>query len=48
MKNKKYHIGGIFPKSNRKMVERGTIDTYMYNTRRHDRSQSWLGTDISI
>ena len=27
MKNKKYHIIGIFPKTNRKIVELGKVDT---------------------
>ena len=34
IKNKKYHAVGTFPKSNRKTVERGKIDTP--NTHIHD------------
>ena len=45
-KNKKYHTVGIFPKSNRKIVERDKIDTN--NTQMHDRSFSWLGTGTSL
>ena len=45
-KNKKYHTVGIFPKSNRKIVERDKIDTP--STQIHDRSLSWLGTGISL
>ena len=39
---KKYHIVGTVLKSNRKMVERGKIDTP--NTQIYDRSISWHGT----
>jgi len=46
MKNKKYHTVETVLKSNRKIVERGKIDTT--NTQRHDRSLSWLGTGTSI
>ena len=45
MKSKKYHTVGTFPKSNRKIVERGKIDTT--NTHVHDRSVSWISTYIS-
>jgi hypothetical protein len=38
-KTKKY---AIFPKSNRKIVERGKIDTH--NIQIYERSLSWLGT----
>ena len=44
MKNKKYHTVGTFPKSNRKILEMGKIDTlnthilYIYI---HDCSLSW-------
>ena len=34
MKNKKYHTVGTVPKSNRKIVERGKIDTL--STQIHD------------
>jgi len=34
MKSKKYHTVGIVPKSNRKIVERGKIDTP--DTQKHD------------
>jgi hypothetical protein len=34
------------PKSNRKIVEKGKIDTS--NTQTHGLSLSWLGTDSSI
>jgi len=46
MKNIKYHIVEMVPKSNRKTVERGIID--IPNTHINDRSLSWLGTDNSI
>ena len=32
MKNIKYHIVKTIPKSNRKIVERGIIDTHTYMT----------------
>jgi hypothetical protein len=37
---------GIVPKSNRKITERGKIDSP--STRIHDRSLSYLGPDTSI
>ena len=40
MRNKKYHTVGTFPRSNRKIVERGRIDTP--NTHIHDLSPLWL------
>jgi len=40
------HIVGTVPKFNRKIVERGTIDTP--NAQIHDRSLSWLGIGTSI
>ena len=46
MKNKKYHTVGTIPKSNTKIVENDKI--VAPNTQIHDRSLSWLGTDISI
>jgi len=46
MKNTKYHTVGTVPKSIRKIVERGKIDTP--NTQIHDRSLSWLGIGILI
>jgi hypothetical protein len=46
MKNKIYHTVGTFPKTKRKIVDRGKIDTP--NTQIHDRSLSCLGTGISI
>jgi hypothetical protein len=39
-------IVGTVPKSNKKIVERGKIDTP--NTHTHESSLSWLGTDTSI
>jgi hypothetical protein len=42
MKNKIYHTVGTFPKTKRKIVDRGKIDTP--NTQIHDRSLSCLGT----
>jgi len=42
MKDKKYHTVGIVQQLNRKIVERGKIDTY------NDHSLSWLGADTSI
>jgi len=42
---KKYHIIGTVPKSNKKIVDRGKIDTP--NTIIHDRSLSMLGTGTS-
>ena len=41
-KNKTYHTVRTAPKSNRKIVERGKIDTS--NTQIHDLSLSWLDT----
>jgi hypothetical protein len=35
--NKKYHSVGIVPKANRKIIERGQIDTITH-TKIHDRS----------
>jgi hypothetical protein len=43
---KKYHTVGTFHKSNRKIVERGKIDTTSKQI--HDHSLSWLGTNTSI
>jgi hypothetical protein len=45
MKNKKYHIVGRFPKYNRKIVERGRIDTFSTDIHEHSLS---LGICISI
>ena len=45
-KSKNYHTVGTFPKSNRKIVERGKFDTP--NTQIHDDSPSWLGTGTLI
>ena len=42
----KYHTFGTVPKSNRKIVERGKIDTP--NTYIHYRSLCWFGTVTSI
>jgi hypothetical protein len=44
--NKYYNTEGAFPKSERKIVERCTIETP--NTHIHERSLSYLGTGISI
>jgi len=44
MKKQKYHTVRTVPKSNRKIVESGKIDTPNI----HDRSLSWLGTCTSI
>ena len=46
MKNKKYRTVGTIPKSNIKIVERGTLSTL--NKQVHDHSLSWLGTGTSI
>ena len=46
IKNKTYHIVGTVPKSNKKIVKGGKIDTP--NTHTHESSLSWLGTDTSI
>jgi len=46
LKYKKYHTVGSIPKSNRKIVKGGKIDTP--NTQIHDRSRSWLGIGTSI
>jgi hypothetical protein len=40
MKTNKYHIAGTFPNSNRKILEKGRIDTS--NTQMYGRSLSWL------
>jgi len=45
-KNKKNTTVGTIPKFNRKIVERGKIDTS--RTQIHDHSLSWLGTGTSI
>jgi hypothetical protein len=42
----KYYTVGTVPKSNRKILERGKIDTP--NTHKYDRSQSCLGTGTAI
>ena len=42
----KYHTVGTIPKSNRKIVERGKIDTF--NTQIYDHWLSLLGTGTSI
>ena len=45
MKKKKYHTVGTVPKSNRKIVERGKMDTGITpNTQLHGHPLSWLGT----
>ena len=46
MKNKKYHTVRTVPKSSRKIVERGKIDTP--NTQMHDLSLFRLGTGTSV
>jgi len=46
MKKKKYHTVGTIPKSDRKIVERGKMDTP--STQIQLRSLSWLCTDTSI
>ena len=46
MKNEKYHTVRTFSKSNRKIVERGKIDTP--NTQILDLSLFWLDTGTSI
>jgi len=46
MKDKKYHTYVTVPKSNRKIVERGKLDTP--DTKIHDHSLSWLDTGTSI
>ena len=46
MINKKYHTVGTVSTSNRKIIEKETIDTL--NTNIHDRSLPWLGTGTSI
>ena len=47
----KYHTVGIFPKFNRKIVERGKIQILLQSKtlkkKVHDRSLSWLGTGTS-
>jgi hypothetical protein len=40
IKNKKYHTVGTVPKSNKKIVERGKIDTF--STQIHVRSLTFL------
>ena len=45
MKNKNYQTVGTVLKSNRKILERGKIDTH--NIHVHDWSLSWFGTDTS-
>ena len=43
-KNYKYYtVGKIVPKSNRKLVERGQLDTS--NTQIHNRAPSWISVD---
>ena len=46
MKTQKYYNVRTVPKSNRKIAERGKIDTP--NTQIYDSSLSMLGTDTSI
>ena len=46
MKTKKYHTVRTVLKYNRKILERGKIDTI--NTQIHDRSLSWPSTGTSI
>ena len=46
MKIKKYYTDGTVPKSKRKIVERGNIDTL--NTQIHDCSHSWFDAGTSI
>jgi hypothetical protein len=46
MKNKKYHTVTTVLKFNRKIAERGKIDSPY--TQIHDRSLSWLGTGTTI
>ena len=45
MNNKKYHTVRTVLKSNKKIVERGRIDTP--KTQMHDHSLSWLGAGTS-
>ena len=45
-KNLNYHFVGTVPKYNRKIAEKGKIDTP--STQIHDDSLSWLGTDTSL
>ena len=45
-KNRKYHTVRTVPKSTRKIVERGKIDTT--NTQIHDHSPSWPSIEIAI
>ena len=45
-KSKNYHTVGTFPKSNRKIVEKGKINTL--STQINDHSLSWLSTGTSI
>ena len=46
MKDKKYHTVTTVLKFNRKIAERGKIDSPY--TQIHDRSLSWLGTGTTI
>ena len=46
MNNKKYHTVRTVLKSNKKIVERGRIDTP--KTQKHDHSLSWLGAGTSV
>jgi len=46
MKNMKYHTVGTIPKYNRKIVERGKIDTP--KTQIHDNPLTDIGTYTSI
>ena len=48
-KDKKYHTVGTIPKSNRKIVEKGKLDTCTgCSTNIYDSSLSWLGNGTSI
>jgi len=44
--NKTYHTVETAPRSNRQIVQRGSIDTHNTHIRHH--SLFWLGTDTSI
>ena len=46
MKSKNCHTLGTAPKSNKKIIEGGQIDTQ--NTHIYITTLSWLGTDTSI
>jgi hypothetical protein len=49
MKDKTYHTVGTIPKSNRKIVEKGKLDTCTgCSTNIYDSSLSWLGNGTSI